>query len=630
MPSMTMKIVKGSPLELNLKKELQYRVKMGEKNVTNQHKKWKEAEEVVLAYIKEDELDAKRRTRRENGMPVYTTLQIPYTYALLMAAHTYWTSVFFARTPVHQYMGRHGETEQQTQALEALVDYQISSGQAIGPYYIWLYDAGKYGLGVVGTFWDKEVFRFGEITQQPDPTDPEKMVKMNTTRELTGFEGTRVYNVSPFDFYPDPRVTVGQFQKGEFCFVRRRISWNDIIRREKQGYYMNIDELKKAQGSRDPTKETYSALERPDTSSVTGDNNQPDHPSIVDSYEFYIELIPKDWQLGNSDYPEKWVFTVTKDLSVIFGAQPLGLMHNAFPFDVMETEVEAYGQYNRGIPEVIKSLQQTMDWLVNTHFYNTRAALNNLFLVDPTKVMMKDFENSEPGGIIRLKPEAYGQDLNTFFKQIPIVDVTQQHIADLSVVQGMGERTLGINDQIMGALANGGRKTATEVRTSTGFGVNRLKTTSEYMSATAFSQHSQKLVMNSQQFFTAEKKFRIVGDLAMEAGQQFLMVQPDQIAGFYDFVPVDGVLPVDRMAQAGLWKEILMNVGRVPQIAQAYDLSRIFAWMAQLSGLKNINKFKIQILPPGMGPAPGSIPVVPPALGAPPASAPQDTGLMPQ
>lgn len=628
MPSLTLAIPKGSELERMIKRELEYRVKMGEKAVITQHAKWRQAEETVLAYVPLNELDSKRKTRRDQGQPAYTTIKIPYTYALLMSAHTYWTSVFFARSPVHQYMGRHGETEQQTQALEALIDYQTNSGGAMGPYYIWLYDAGKYGLGVLGTYWDKEIFRFSSIDGQDDGTG--KVTKIQTTKETVGYEGNRSYNVSPFDFYPDPRVTIGQFQKGEFCFVRKRISWNDIVRRQRQGYYTNLDLIKSTLGTTDPDTDQRSALERPDMSSIRGDNQGDKHPSIMDAYEFYIDLIPKDWKLGTSEYPEKWVITISKDLTVIIGCQPLGLMHNMFPFDVMEIEVEAYGQYNRGIPEIMQPLQDTMDWLVNVHFFNTRAVLNNLFIADPTKIVMKDFEMSEPGGFIRMKPEAYGQDIDTFFKQIPIQDITQQNFTDLQLIQNMGEKVLGVNDQIMGALGGGGRKTATEVRTSTGFGVNRLKTITEYLSSTAFSSHSQKLVMNSQQFYTAEKKFRIVGTLAQEAGPNFLTVPPGMIEGFYDFVPVDGVLPVDRMAQANLWKEILMNVGRVPQIAMQYDLSRIFAWMATIAGLKNINQFKIQVLPPGAGQPPGTMATPLPALappGAMPATAPQDTGV---
>jgi hypothetical protein len=128
-----------------------------------------------------------------------------------------------------------------------------------------------------------------------------------------------------------------------------------------------------------------------------------------------------------------------------------------------------------------------------------------------------------------------------------------------------------------------------------------MKTITEYMSATGFSKHAQKLVQSSQQFYDVEGKLRIVGDLALTAGQQFINVTPEMIAGFYSVVPVDGTLPVDRMAQANMWKEIMLGITRMPpQILQTYDFGKIFAWMSQIAGLKNINQMKIQVVPDGM------------------------------
>jgi hypothetical protein len=122
-----------------------------------------------------------------------------------------------------------------------------------------------------------------------------------------------------------------------------------------------------------------------------------------------------------------------------------------------------------------------------------------------------------------------------------------------------------------------------------------------------------RLVQNSQQLYQGEKKFRIVGDLGQSAGPAFADVTPEAIAGAWSFVPVDGALPIDRMAQANLWKEILANMRNYPQIAQEYDLGRIFAWVAQIAGLKNINQFKVQVLPPGVGQPPGTVALPPPS-----------------
>jgi hypothetical protein len=564
--------------------------------------RWQTAEERTLAAIPETEVDGARRQRRADGVPVYTTIQVPYTFAMLLSAHTYWTSVFLGRTPVHQYAGRHGEAEMQVQALEALIGYQVEVGNALPAYYIWLYDAGKYGVGITGEYWMKEKLHYGSLVEMQDPADPNGTPKLyQTTQEIMGYQGNKIYNIAPYDFWPDPRVSYKNFQSGQFTMVRCRVGWNDILRRKDAGYYNeNIQYLNYHTADKEPTQGSSSLL-RPDFSFLMWDSQTDSHPAGAVLRELYVDLIPKEWGIGETNFPQKWCFTVTEDRSLIVGASPLGYMHCKFPQNVMESEIEGYGLVGRGIPEMIEPLQNTMDWLLNSHFYNVRASLNNQFIVDPSKLVVKDAAKAGPGFIWRLRPEAYGSDISKIFMQVPVSDVTRAHVNDLQTMLGFGERMLGVNDQIMGALNPQGRKTATEIRTTTGFGVNRMKTTSEWMSCCGFSPHSQKLVQNSQQLYDAQAKLRLVGSLAQEAGPQFINVTPESITGFFDMVPVDGTLPIDRMAQANLWKELMSGLRMMPpQVAMSYDWGRIFGWVATLAGLKNISQFRIQVVPDQM------------------------------
>jgi hypothetical protein len=571
-------------------------------------KSWEKAENAVLAYVHESDVDAMRRVKREDaGVPAYTTIMLPYSFAMLMSAHTYLTSVFFARSPVHQFVGRHGETEQQVQMLEACISYQVETGEMLGPYYIWFYDALKYGVGIVEEYWETEQLQFSAIQKvQMDPTG--SPAKVTIQAKMPGYEGIRLNNISPWDFLPDPRVQVGRYQQGEFVFVRKMLSWETVVRRKAQGYYTNIEHLtgpiKDFAGiiggsATAESQQTGSQLLRPEANASWSAMDESKHPALVPVYEGCVSVIPKEWGLGTSDFPEKWMFTITGDLSTLIGIQPHGAMHGRFPYAVLESEVEGYGTWNRGLPEILDPIQNTLDWLINQHFFNVRAAMNNQFILDPSKIVTKDAEEAGPGFIWRLRPEAYGQDIRSFFYQVPVVDMTRGHVADMTTMLGIGERITGINDQIMGVLGGGGRKTATEVRSATGFGVNRLKTLAEFMSATGFSQHAQRLVQNTQQYMSAPKKMRIVGTLAAEAGQDaamnFLDVDPAAIQGFYNFVPVDGTLPVDRLALANLWKDLMLQMRNVPGLVQQYDLGRIFAHVAALGGIRNLNQFKIQI-----------------------------------
>jgi hypothetical protein len=496
---------------------------------------------------------------------------------------------------------------QSIQAMEALMDYQVQQAGMLGPWYIWLHDVGKYGVGILGEYWedrDEFVTTIDEVPKLLFGIDTGVTEKRKRTRRIRAYSGNRTYNVRPYDFLPDPRVPMGKFQEGEFCGIYTELGWNEIKRREALGIYMNIDELRKHRqsGFRELGSEGLVMPLEDELADSLGPSMSKEllkGADVVPLYELHVELIPSEWELGKSDFPEKWVFTVDTTYKVVIGVQPLGALHNRFPFSVIEYEPEGYGLTSRGIPEVNHDIQNVIDWLVNSHFYNVRKALNNQVIVDPSRLVMQDVMDPLPGGVWRTKPEAYGQDVRTMMTQVPVVDVTASHLRDTQFMIEMSQRALGINDNIMGLIGSGGggRKTATEVRTSSSFGINRLKTSAEFFSATGWAPLSQRMVQNSQQYFDEQKKLRIVGDLATTMGPSFLDVTPESITGFYDFVPVDGTLPIDRFAQANLWRELLKQMHDFPEVLMQYDVSRIFAWVAQLAGLKNINQFRIQMTP---------------------------------
>ena len=595
MPSMTLQIPRESPQHTRWLSMLSDRIDLAKKGAQKQYDKWRNAEDLLVGYVHESELDVKRRWKRDElGVPKYTTIKLPYTMALLNTAHTYWTSVFLSRQPIHQFTGRHGESEQQVLAVEALVAYEVEAGRALAPYYLWLYDAGKYGVGILGEYWEKEIIQYGQIVQVTAEDGTTQL--MQTTQQIEGYEGVHVYKVSPFDWLPDPRVTQRNFHKGEFVAVKKELSWGDVMRRAAAGYFTNIQYLTSYYGTTDGSTE-HSQLERPETSMLNypsaGPSGLTPRPAVICAYEMHIDLIPAEWGLGPTLFPQKWVFTFTQDRSLILGACPYGYAHGKYLFEVLEPEIEAYGTWTRGIVDQVKPIQDTMDWLLNSHFYNVRASNNNQFIADPSRLMIKDFERGEPGLIIRMRPEAYGQDLRQMFMQIPVADVTRGNIADMQIMQLISDRATGINDQLMGLGGGSSRKTATQVRTDSSFGINRQKTTVEYMSAQGFSAHARKMLACAQQYYQIPKKLRIVGDLVQTTGPQFLMVTPESIAGDYDFVPVDGTLPIDRMAQANLWKEVLMGMRAYPQLMMEYDITKLFAYVGVLSGLRNMQQFRM-------------------------------------
>ena len=591
----------NGPLHTRIRQAIRDRYDISRNKMREYYDRWEDAEEQYQAYIPETEGDARRRVKRENGEPGFTTIEIPYSYAIMMTAHTYWSTVFLGRSPVMQYSGRHGETEDQVLGLEALMDYQVNVGQMLVPFYVWLLDKAKYGIGIICDYWEDEKVVVSSIEERPVTylglPVPGKVQKVRSSKTISGYQGNKIFNVRPYDWFPDPRVPMIEFQRGEFCARKAELSWNEIVRGDMNGRYVNTDVLKKklkaAQKQNDEEYGSTETTERPEKN-IFADDLDLGFTTVV---EMVIELVPKDWELGTSKYPEKWVFALAAD-EVVIEARPLGAWHAKFPYQILEYEIDGYSLIPRGMMELMQPLTDTMSWLFNSHFHNVRKVLNDQLIVDPSRIVMKDLMDPTSGRLIRLKPEAYGTDPRLSVHQLQTIDVTQNHLRDASLVADLIQRVTGVTDNIMGMVNAGGRKTASEVRISSSMATNRLKTGAEYDSALGWSPLSQMLLQNTQQYYTLERQYKIAGN--MMGKQQMMDVTPDTIQGFFDFVPVDGTMPIDRFAMANVWRELMAQMAQMPPLLQTYDLGSIFAYVAKLAGAKNIDQFKIKVVDDGV------------------------------
>ena len=590
---------------------------LSEGQLQGMRSRWNDADEEHQIYVSERDADKLRKNAqkaqdRSDGYQ-YVDVHVPYSYAIMMSMHTYFASVFLSRSPVLQFTGRHGEPEMNVMAVEALMDYQTTIGGHLAPYYIWLLDATKYGLGVIWHYWSKEEIAVARYVDQPIQRAGLTLMQTERKRQMQmveGYEGNRVFNVRPHDYLPDPRVPLYDPSQGEFQGRKFFINANTLYKGKASGQYINVDEVISKAKNRASTSDNYDREEHvsedlPDPTSTGGESSDSTLIDNILCVEMIIELVPKLWGLGNSEYPEKWVFTVAND-EIVIEAHPYGMMHGKFPGETLEIEADGYNLGSRGILEVAKPLNDTMNWLFNSHFYNVRKSLNGDIIYDPTRISTKDMRDGGPGKRIRIKPEAYGEDIRKFLHVIPgDAAVTQTNMRDLQVVADLMHRVTGVADQLMGQQSQGGRKSATEVRTASSSSVNRMKTSAEYMSALGFSPFAQMLLQCTKQNYSAEKQFRIAGDL-VESAESFVNVTPDSLAGDYDYTAVDGTLPIDRFALVQMWTNFFTQLRNFPQIAQSYDMGRIFAYVAQMGGLKNVKQFRINTGAPG--PQPGMIP----------------------
>ena len=606
MPSV-LKISYNTPQHNQIKLAILARYQLSQRKMQDKWKAWQDSEKDFEAYIPETDANALRRDAYDAGTPQQLTFVVPYSYAILMTAHMYWSTVFLNRTPVLQYAGRHGEAQDVEMKIEALMDYQVQTGRHLVPLTVWIMDAAKYGLGVVCSYWDEEQITVSQIEEVNETylgiPIPGKKKKVRQQKTLQGYVGNKLFNVRPYDFIFDPRVPIMEIQRGEFCGRKVELGWNEILRKEAQGLYFNIDRLRtRRYGQREdpgigsptmvmPTPEDQAAL------SQSADSGEIPDVGFVPAYEMYIELIPNDWGLGSSKIPEKWYFLLA-DRDVIICARPQGSYHNKYPYFIQEYEIDGYQLAKRSMLDILRPLNETITWLIDSHYKNVRKVINDQFVIDPSKLVMSDVLNPSGGRMWRLRPEAYGTDPKMAVAQLQVVDVTQNNIRDAGFIGDLMQRISGVSDNVMGFVNQGGRKTATEVRSSNTLGINRLKAVAEYNSALGWGPYAQVTLQETQQRYDMERKFKVAGVMSMDPSfAKFVDITPDDIQGFFDFIPVDGTMPIDRFAMASVNKELLVDTAKIPGMAQQIDYVKWLGYIAELQGARNFDRFRIQVAP---------------------------------
>jgi hypothetical protein len=398
----------------------------------------------------------------------------------------YYCSIFLSRNPILQFQATSGGGRQNPQAVESFISYQVRRGGFHPLYFNWLYDIPLYGVGIFGQHWANETRTVAEIREVPDTFNGVPLIgrtkKVKMSRQIKGYEGHKGFQVRPANWFQDPTVTMADFQSGQYCGFDSEMNWNELIQGKHDGLYFNIDAAAKLWGTGSGGALDY------DVGSMQLDLPEIENSDVVSTFktrgakrnfELHVTLIPKDWKLGESTLPEKWVFVVLGD-QVIIGARPLGEYHNKYPFNLAEYEYGGHQFSKRSLYETTEELNYTLSWLFNSHMFNVRKALNNLFVINTNLLRTSDIRSPEDGLFIRTRTNIGANvPVSQGIQQLQVFDVTQNHIRDSAVVTDMMHRLTGANDALMGAVNSGGRKTAQEVRSSNNFSMTRLKTAAE-------------------------------------------------------------------------------------------------------------------------------------------------------
>lgn len=580
------------------------RLNYSERSMTQFYSRWNASEKKIQAYINLPNYEQQLAEMNKTGAPPQVTdIIVPYSYATIWTIVTYLVHTFCGQKPIFQVSAYKAEAVEPAQYMETLLQYNADHTRLILQFIQWFLDAETYGVGAIRCLWDIEKAKRTIWTPQAQgglilpSAGPGTMMRQRIDK--TVYEGNKCASIDPFQFFPDPRVPMNEVNKrGEFVFWRSFEGIHTLKRGEQAGtlkYIDNIkDEMPRGGGVGESSGKSMRSL-------LAKGDALPGDPMVKDSRakSFYqvdqgtVEIIPSELGLGESQFPEKWLFSIANKSQVI-QAEPLDYDHGRHPVAVIEPSSFGYAFGQPGTADFLGPIQDTLSWFVNSHIHNVRTAINNMWVVDPSMVEMQDLKTPGPGKIIRLKRSAYGQDVKTALQQLNVQDVTQNHMQSMELFLKIGDTLAAVNDNLRGIQDSGGRKTATEVRTAGEAGASRLAARARLISAQGMVDLAEQMSLNIQQFMSMEFYLQVVG---MKGAANPVPISPQMVAGDFYYPVNDGTLPLDKTAILGVWKEIWLAIASNPMLSSQYDGGKIFEYIAELGGAKNIGQFKISAAP---------------------------------
>lgn len=564
-------------LHQNLLAMLQDYVSKAEDEIGKKKPYWDEIDKHLTVYIKLDKRERKSKVR-DPRRPV--SIVFPYSYAVMESLIAYCLNVFI-KVPIFTYSGVGPEDIPKAKILSELVNYQLRKTQITTKLHTALRDCIAFGVCPTGVGW-------------------------TTKRKPNGtliFEGTELINIDPYMYLPDSECSVDNTDAGDFIGFHQKSSYYKLLELEagkEAGYFNSLYARNYAYSfdSEFSMRKRVGQSYRYGTADLTNtvDIKNPQ----IKLTQLYVNLIPKEYDLSDVTYPQKWLFTLVNNLLIV-RAQPTDLPYDGFPISVGAPESDGYSALPLSKLELIHGMHETANWLLNAHIRGAVNQVRNRYIVDPTKIMIKDLVSGSD--IIRTQTIGFDQKVGNAIMQLPITDVTRSHLNDAEYLYGMISRVAGTSESAMGSLRKGGPERLTSAEyLGTAQGQNiRMDRMMILLSAQWLTNIAEKAALHAQTFQTQESYLRLTEGLAKElatvynldVNEERYLIDPNELDFPFDVVTDDFGRYSDN--DLGTLTEFLPIMVGDQEYRQTHDIPGVIDYMLRENGIRQIDRFKREL-----------------------------------
>lgn len=563
--------------------------------MSRRYDSWRNIDETLTTYKWTDEEEDKVKESDERKP---TSIVFPYSYAMLETLTTY-CFMALAQDPIFKYVGVDKGDTYGAMVMEMLINHHAHKTKVALNLHTMFRDALSYGIGIVTPDWEvrkgrRRISTPGAVYGTRNEVLYEENL-VNVVENAILFEGNKLTNINPYRFLPDPQVSSTDIQRAEFIGWTALTNLMEMLQDEAygDGDIFNVKYLKHCGLGYEFTGEkSHMHLK-------TGLHKEIDEytTSAFENIHMYATLIPKDMGLGDEEIPQKWLFTLSNG-EIITRASPVDFDHGLYPIAVATPDFDGYGIMPLSRMETIYSLQHMIDWLFNSHIANVRKSINDMLVIDPYLVNYDDVANPEPGKLIRLRRPAWGKGVKDAVYQLRTADVTQQHMSDVGALITAMDRVSAVDESGSGMLRQSGpeRLTKAEFQGTRSSAVSRLERIARIISVQSMQDIGYFFASHAQQLMTEESIMRVSGDYQKQLEEMIgerkeaISVSPADISVDYDVAIKDGTVPGGNFNDA--WLKLYEMVLQNPETAQGVDTFKMFKFIAQNLGAKNISDFE--------------------------------------
>ena len=595
----------GSLQHEKLKNEVLKRANASATVARSRHDEWRSIDASLRAYVNPDKVKEKSNKAKKGSrfdpsegesMP---SVVMPVSFATLETLLTYMTTTFL-QDPIFRYKGTNPSSMAGAQILERVIaNHCRRSSVGLNLHTQWR-DAFAYGIGIVSPSW---VRRYGKRPRKRELGTRDSISnlfiveqeELDVEEDKLIYEGNKLVNIDPYTFLPDPNVSIDRVQEGEFVAWVDKTNGMELLRRERDqdDFVTNARYVKHIDGRSQLALDNKGVRDKKDSEGATSTVTNPVHVIWM-----YLDLIPREFELGESNYPETWLFGLAGD-NVIVAAQPLGLHHGIKPVVVCAPDYDGYSITPTSRMGMIHDLQHLMDFLFSSHIQNVRKAINDMIVVDPSIINYHDLIDPKPGKIIRKKRAGWGRGgIREHIDQLRVEDVTRQHVQDSQFIDQFIHRVTSATEELGGQMKpRTSRVSATEARGIRSGGLNKLQKVAQIISMQAmqplgymFASHAQQLTQEETWVEASlEWEQQLLNDFGIQAENHMVKVKPTDLLIEYDVMEHDGSMPGTEDEQT--WIELYQILAQSPDLMQQFDMTKVFKHIARQMGAKNVDHF---------------------------------------